>query len=200
MIFDEIKCDDLIDKTAKPEVLATAGDRKPTLFKDMKHKQQFIISSKQLRFLKHFVMLGTDCSQIECIGRVKSPNFGSFHQFRLKTFYPCFPYCRCFHRSKSALLKPMRETVYTGNPPNGSMSYKGLRYWPTFVCIEEGNNRYPHSCVCLWSNISRGYLAFVWIIWNQILESSNVESLLIKVCIFHWIHKGCAWVHAILCF
>ena len=140
MIFDEIKCDDLIDETAKAEVLATAVDRNPILFKDLKHKQQLAISSKQLRFLKRFVMLKTNCSQMEFIGRVSG---------RLKTFYPCFPYCRCFHRSKSALLKPMRETVYTGNPPNGSMSYKGLRYWPTFVCIEEGNNRYPHSCVCL---------------------------------------------------
>lgn len=40
MIFDEIKCDDLIDETAKAEVLATAGDKNPTLFQDMKHKQQ----------------------------------------------------------------------------------------------------------------------------------------------------------------
>ena len=70
MIFDEIKCDDLIDETAKAEVLATAGDRKPTLFKDMKHKQQLAISSKQLRFLKRFVMLKTDYSQMEFIGRV----------------------------------------------------------------------------------------------------------------------------------
>ena len=109
---------------------------------------------------------------------------GSFHQFRLKTFYPCFPYCRCFHRSKSALLKPMRETVYTGNPPNGSMSYKGLRYWPTFVCIEEGNNRYPHSCVCLWSNISCGYLLpETW----RLYELSGTRSWRVQMLNLYWL-------------